>query len=240
MNCLDLAYDRICKHRSKHRRRTELASKSPCFRLPVSIQCGHMALPQEIVSGLTTKADKIRALSAAGLARADIARFLGISYQHVRNTLVQGRPASRITTDTVSGTPAPTHSPMERLIEAGFQILAECSPAADGGFAYSAKAPTDAGVYAFAVQGLVMYVGLTRSGLRTRLGHYVYGHPGQKTSSRVKLLILKALSEGHRVQVLIAQPTNFQWNGLPVDGASGLETGLIRMLKPAWNQQGSR
>ncbi len=35
----------------------------------------------------TTVADKIRALSAAGVARADIARFLGKRYQHVRNVL---------------------------------------------------------------------------------------------------------------------------------------------------------
>jgi hypothetical protein len=36
---------------------------------------------------LTTKADKIRALGRAGFARADIARYLNIRYQHVRNTL---------------------------------------------------------------------------------------------------------------------------------------------------------
>ncbi|HLY81319.1 MAG TPA: hypothetical protein VKQ70_18215 [Caulobacteraceae bacterium] len=43
----------------------------------------------------TTVADKIRALSAAGVARADIARFLGKRYQHVRNVLegdAQSRP----------------------------------------------------------------------------------------------------------------------------------------------------
>ena len=34
-----------------------------------------------------TVADKIRALSAAGVARADIARFLGKRYQHIRNVL---------------------------------------------------------------------------------------------------------------------------------------------------------
>src|SRR5215472_15153753 len=34
-----------------------------------------------------TVANKIRALSAAGVARADIARFLGKRYQHVRNVL---------------------------------------------------------------------------------------------------------------------------------------------------------
>lgn len=42
-----------------------------------------------IADGLPTKSAKIRALGAAGYARADIARFLDIRYQHVRNVLVQ-------------------------------------------------------------------------------------------------------------------------------------------------------
>jgi hypothetical protein len=44
-----------------------------------------------------TVADKIRALAGAGVARADIARFLGKRYQHVRNVLeddAQSRPQS--------------------------------------------------------------------------------------------------------------------------------------------------
>lgn len=45
-----------------------------------------------IAHGLPTKAAKIRALDAAGYVRADIARFLGIRYQHVRNVLVRGAP----------------------------------------------------------------------------------------------------------------------------------------------------
>src|SRR5580693_9113746 len=48
-----------------------------------------------IAARYTTVADKIRALSAAGVARADIARFLGKRYQHVRNVLegdAQSRP----------------------------------------------------------------------------------------------------------------------------------------------------
>ena len=40
-----------------------------------------------IVEPHATVADKIRALSAAGVPRADIARFLGKRYQHVRNVL---------------------------------------------------------------------------------------------------------------------------------------------------------
>jgi AbrB family looped-hinge helix DNA binding protein len=41
-----------------------------------------------IVAGMSTKSDKIRALGAAGYSRSDIARFLEIRYQHVRNVLV--------------------------------------------------------------------------------------------------------------------------------------------------------
>ena len=44
---------------------------------------------QAIVHGLPTKSAKIRALHAAGYNRADIARFLDIRYQHVRNVLVE-------------------------------------------------------------------------------------------------------------------------------------------------------
>lgn len=46
----------------------------------------------EVAEGLPTKAAKIRALDAAGYKRADIARFLGIRYQHVRNVLIRGAP----------------------------------------------------------------------------------------------------------------------------------------------------
>ncbi len=48
----------------------------------------------DVVAGLPTKSGKIRALDAAGYKRADIARFLDIRYQHVRNVLVQGPPKS--------------------------------------------------------------------------------------------------------------------------------------------------
>jgi hypothetical protein len=46
----------------------------------------------------TTVADKIRALATAGVPRADIARFLGKRYQHVRNVLeddAQSQPDGR-------------------------------------------------------------------------------------------------------------------------------------------------
>ena len=44
---------------------------------------------EAVTEGLTTKSDKIRALAREGAETADIARFLGIRYQHARNVLVQ-------------------------------------------------------------------------------------------------------------------------------------------------------
>ncbi|HXQ46159.1 MAG TPA: hypothetical protein VN806_06050, partial [Caulobacteraceae bacterium] len=41
----------------------------------------------EIVGPYATTSDRIRALAAAGAPRAEIARFLGKRYQHVRNVL---------------------------------------------------------------------------------------------------------------------------------------------------------
>ena len=46
-----------------------------------------MSSELELVAHLPTKSAKIRALAARGLARAEIARLLGIRYQHVRNVL---------------------------------------------------------------------------------------------------------------------------------------------------------
>lgn len=60
----------------------------------------------DIAAGFQTKSDKIRALSKAGYSRAEIARFLDIRYQHVRNVLVDdertGRSAPPIQPKAVS------------------------------------------------------------------------------------------------------------------------------------------
>ncbi|MDX2143393.1 MAG: AbrB/MazE/SpoVT family DNA-binding domain-containing protein [Rhodospirillaceae bacterium] len=44
-----------------------------------------------LTEGLSTKSAKIRALDGAGYTRSQIAKFLGIRYQHVRNVLIQDR-----------------------------------------------------------------------------------------------------------------------------------------------------
>lgn len=60
-----------------------------------------------LVAGrLPTKSAKIRALAKAGYARADIARFLGIRYQHVRNVLTQEAPRADESLQRKSAAPA--------------------------------------------------------------------------------------------------------------------------------------
>ncbi len=70
---------------------------------------------QQLTEGLKTKSDKIRTLDAAGYARADIARFLDIRYQHVRNVLVQ-QPSGQSPQPTSEKAQAAAPSPaVERL-----------------------------------------------------------------------------------------------------------------------------
>jgi len=68
---------------------------------------------RRIVEGLPTKSSKIRALDAAGCKRADIARFLDIRYQHVRNVLVQGPPKSEARKP--ARPPGPGNVPSQKL-----------------------------------------------------------------------------------------------------------------------------
>lgn len=50
------------------------------------------AAMEQLCEKLPTKSAKIRALHRAGYSRGDIARFLGILYQHVRNVLLEPLP----------------------------------------------------------------------------------------------------------------------------------------------------
>ncbi len=60
---------------------------------------GARAPMDEVMAGLSTKAAKIRALDRAGYARAEIAKHLGIRFQHVYNVLKRSnsdQPRSRM------------------------------------------------------------------------------------------------------------------------------------------------
>lgn len=203
----------------------------------------------QVMTECRTTSDKIRALARAGYRRTEIAALLSIRYQHVRKVLLDAgitdglkQPAEFERADLVVAARPDNVPPIapELLLQSGFSLLGEWLPLTDGEFELSARAPADAGVYAFVVEGRIRYVGLTQTGLRTRMSHYRRGHVRQPTSARVKGLIVKALAEGKAVTVMIAIPEPTEWNGLPVNTAAGLEAGLIRMIRPEWNMQGVR
>lgn len=202
----------------------------------------------DVTNGLQTTADKIRALATANYDRTEIGKLLNIRYQHVRNVLlrsgIEGGLRRQVEVErepvTVDAAPPPREdTSWEVLTDAGFQFLGEWTHDPESLLVLDAKAPTAPGVYAFVVDDVVVYVGLTLSGLRARLDQYRKGHKGQRTSARINRRISQTLLEGKRVKVLVATPEPQEWQDLPVNTAAGLEAGLIQMIRPSWNIRGA-
>jgi hypothetical protein len=166
----------------------------------------------------------------------------------VRNVLLRSGFAGGLRRDAeaerepveVDATPAPREdTSWNVLTDAGFQFIGEWTQDPESQLQLDAKTPTVPGVYAFVVDDIVVYVGLTLSGLKTRLDQYRRGHKGQKTSSRINGCISQTLS-GKNVKVLVATPEPQEWKDFPVNTAAGLEAGLIEMIRPSWNIRGAR
>ena len=203
----------------------------------------------EIIKNLSTAADKIRALAQANYDRTEISQILGVRYQHVRNVLVRSGitgglrrhvEAEREPVAVDAAPPPREDTSCEVLTQAGFQLLGEWTRNDDSAIRLDADAPVASGVYAFVVDDIVVYVGLTLIGLRTRFDQYRRGHEGQRTSARINDLIIQTLTQGKRVKVLVATPGPLEWQELPVNTAAGLEVGLIEMIRPSWNIRGAR
>jgi len=204
---------------------------------------------EETIKGLSTTADKIRALAHASYNRAEISKVLGIRYQHVRNVMLRSGIAGGLRREAeaerepveVDAAPAPREDTSWKvLMDAGFQFIGEWTQDPESLIRLDANAPTVPGVYAFIVDDVVVYVGLTLNGLKTRFDQYRRGHKGQKTSSRIKKRISETLRAGKNVKVLVATPESFEWQELPVNTAAGLEVGLIEMIRPSWNIRGAQ
>ncbi|MDP1731781.1 MAG: hypothetical protein Q8L54_11540 [Devosia sp.] len=125
---------------------------------------------------------------------------------------------------------------VETLLSSGFRHVGAWS--AEGGRLVTLPGmPKDVGVYAFAVGGVVQYVGVATMGLAKRT--YFYARPGvtQRTSLRINELLLDQTASGAVVDVYVATPENLAWRGLPVHGAAGLELGLIKAFNLPWNKR---
>ena len=145
-----------------------------------------------VVENLKTKSDKIRALLREGYSRAQVAVFLNIRYQHVRNVAkaagIKGGLQRGI---AVVAKPEPILKVREDLavgvlVDAGFQKIGFVLADGSGGIGVNTPAPSEPGVYAFVVAGLIKYIGVSRRGIRARMLNYRFGHTGQKTSNRLR------------------------------------------------------
>lgn len=203
-----------------------------------------------------SKSDDIRALAREGLLVADIARRVGVRYQHAYNVLKaagmlaadrsnvaprsgsldsSSLPAVRRASLPVSR-PALTYDVLQR---AGFERSAQWL-LVDGTLVPDRPLPKGRGVYAFVKGGAALYVGLATMGIAKRL--YFYGKPGvtQRTSQRVNELLRVELQSASHIDIFTVQPPNLEWNGLPVSGDAGLELGLIEAYALPWNIRGVR
>jgi hypothetical protein len=73
----------------------------------------------EIIKGLTTKADQIRALVHANYYRAEIGKSLGLRYQQVRHVLLRSitgglRRQVKVQHEPVSAVPLPSRTRPDR------------------------------------------------------------------------------------------------------------------------------
>lgn len=128
---------------------------------------------------------------------------------------------------------------VEILLNAGFQQHGSWKLNAEGRPRIEGVIPNDKGVYAFASQETVFYVGVAGMGLKKRL--YFYERPGSKqtTNIRINELIRLSLADGEIVNVCTAVPPDFEWGGLAVSGRAGLEVGLIESFYLPWNVRGT-
>lgn len=202
----------------------------------------------EITNGLSTTADKIRALAQANYDRTEIGKILRIRYQHVRHVMLRSGLTGGLRREAeaerepieVDAAPAPREDTASTVLtEAGFELIGEWTQDPESLLRLDANAPSSPGVYAFVVDDIVVYVGLTLSGLKTRFDQYRRGHKGQRTSSRINGRIAETLRAGKKVKVLVATPEPSEWQHLPVNNAAGLEVGLIEMIRPSWNIRGA-
>jgi hypothetical protein len=198
----------------------------------------------EVVVGLETTSDKIRALLREGHLRADVARFLDIRYQHVRKVAVDAgiviglQRGIKVVPSSTPILKVREETAIDVLIDAGFERLGTWIADGAGGIALDTKAPRGAGVYAFVVDSVIKYIGVSRAGIASRMSNYRAGQKGQRTSARVNEIINQHVTAGTVVEIYVAMPPALEWNGLPVVTAAGLEAGLINMIQPSWNRMG--
>jgi hypothetical protein len=191
------------------------------------------------MTGVSNKSEQIRQLARTGEPVAQIARTLNVSYQFAYNVCSKAGLLSKVSgTRSLPQMVAPKPSlTVARLLDAGFTHYGDWV-ISDPRLVLPAI-PKLPGVYAFALDGVVQYLGVATRSLAQRLYGYVRPGPTQTTNQRVNEALLRLIVEGSSVAIYCATPPDFDWNGLPISGVAGLEIGLLRSFDLPWNITGS-
>ena len=128
---------------------------------------------------------------------------------------------------------------VEHLKTGGFTEAGCWTLCNEGSLRHEVDLPKQAGVYAFAIDGVVQYVGLASKSLAQRLSFYRKPGASQATNIRLNGIIREALRSGSTVQILTASPPDQRWNGVTIKGAEGLEAGIISEFQVPWNIRGA-
>jgi hypothetical protein len=200
---------------------------------------------KDIIEGTDVTSEKIRRLAKHGYDRTEIAKFLGIRYQHVRNVLIQSgidgglkKPRNQSIKSISVSSSKPKHPTSgDKLGKIGFKIVGNWMRTEDGGILLDSKAPDGYGVYAILCDDRVVYIGVSKA-VRRRMENYRVGHARQKTSARIKDLIGRAIADGCIITVMAIIPGTVDWQGLSIHVAPGLEIALIEKIRPEWNLLG--
>lgn len=125
------------------------------------------------------------------------------------------------------------------LTRAGFERVGCWEIDSERRLTHQIDLPTLSGVYAFAIDGVVQYVGLASTSVRSRLGFYRKPGASQTTNIRLNEIIRGWVEQGAVVEILVAHPDDYDWKGLKVRGSEGLEAGLIADFHLPWNVRGT-
>ena len=210
----------------------------------ISAQVWEIADRLSLPEAPANRGEVIKAVVALGVHEKTASTQFGAWKRHFhpdlngirrRSTDEQHRPGRA----TPNGTSQPSQERhWASLLKNGFSYASDWKLSEGGDIALDRPAPGAPGVYVFVQGDQVVYIGTTRRRLADRMADYRRGHSGQRTSARIKTLLIANLRAGHEMRVLFAVPGETSWNELPVEIAAGLEAGLIARFQPEWNKNG--
>lgn len=91
-------------------------------------------------------------------------------------------------------------------------------------------------LYAFVIEGSVMYIGKTIKPLSGRMDQYAKPGISQSTNLRNHASIKESLDAGKRVEIWVLVDWDpMEHRGVPINVAAGIEDALIERMSPPWN-----